>query len=92
MTKLESYINRTLSKALHKNLDIKFSAHDAFLEQSPKVGNSNLHKPNTCLFRTQKVIPRRFGLDRFHCSRLLSIVHKTKQMSMNIPYETAIRN
>ena len=25
----------------------------------------NLKKPNTCLFRTQQLVPRRFGLDRF---------------------------
>jgi hypothetical protein len=28
----------------------------------------NLHKLNTCLFRTKKLDPWRFGLDRFHCS------------------------
>jgi hypothetical protein len=27
----------------------------------------NLFKPNNCLLRTQKLIPRRFGLSRFHC-------------------------
>ena len=36
--------------------------------QDPNVGNRclfNLHKQNTCLFRTQKLVLKRFGLDRF---------------------------
>jgi len=27
-----------------------------------------VYKPKTCLFRTQKLAPQSFGLDRFHCS------------------------
>ena len=28
---------------------------------------SNLYKPNTCIFRTQKLISMRLGVDMFHC-------------------------
>jgi hypothetical protein len=44
-------------------------------KSSPNVGNRcwhNLYKPNTCLFRTQKLVPMMFGLDRFYC---ISIIH-----------------
>jgi hypothetical protein len=27
----------------------------------------NLYKPNTCLFQKYKLVPKRYGLDRFHC-------------------------
>jgi hypothetical protein len=29
-----------------------------------------LYKLNTCLFQTQKLLPRRFGLDRFYCTSI----------------------
>jgi hypothetical protein len=31
-----------------------------------------IHKPNTCLFWTNKLVLRRFGLDRFHCICLIT--------------------
>ena len=39
-------------------------------KENPNVGNLcwfNLYKPNTCLFQTQNLVPRRFCVDWFHC-------------------------
>ena len=33
----------------------------------------NLYKPKSCLLRTQKLVPRRFGLDRFHYSHFFTV-------------------
>jgi len=32
-----------------------------------------MYKPNTCLFGTQKLVPRMFGLDKFHCSLSINL-------------------
>ena len=34
----------------------------------------NLYKPNICVFQTQKLVQRRFGLDMFHCTSYLGAV------------------
>ena len=47
------------------------------LNKASFVGNIckfNLYKANTCLFRTQTLVPRRFGLNRFHSS--LNTAHR----------------
>jgi hypothetical protein len=45
---------------------------------SPNIVNFsefNLSKPNTCLFRTKVFVRKGFGLDRFHCIKVSSLVH-----------------
>ena len=40
----------------------------------------NLYKLNTCLFRTQNLVSRRFSLDRFHWFTLLSKRYSHKRL------------
>ena len=47
----------------------------------------NLYKPNPCLVRTQKLLPWRFGLDRFHCIVSVFKLKDFFDISIDIRYE-----
>ena len=54
-SKRQTMVDRTLFRPLNKP------------ESCIHLCEFNLYKLNTCLFRAQKLVPRRFGLDRFRC-------------------------
>lgn len=59
LNKIESCINRTLN-------------------QVPNVGNLykfNMYEPNMSVFRTQKRVPKRFHLNRYHCTTRNSFIY-----------------
>jgi hypothetical protein len=70
LNKIESCIHRTLNKIE--------SCINRTLNHVPNVGNLykfNMYEPNISVFRTQKRVPKRFHLNRYHCTTRNSFIH-----------------
>jgi hypothetical protein len=73
--KLEGYRQKRLA---HLQLTVISTGKNGFLykpnfKSECRKSQFNLYKLNNCLFGTQKLILRRFGLDGIHCINLKPI-------------------
>ena len=81
LNKIESCIHRTLNKiesCMHRTLNKIESCINRTLNQVPNVGNLykfNMYEPNMSVFRTQKRVPKRFHLNRYHCTTRNSFIY-----------------